>query len=72
MNDAAMLRERLKKLGKNQTDLANALHFSPSYISKVATGAYRPPPGVKSAIEAQLSNWENTRKEAKHGTRPER
>ena len=66
------LRARLKKLGKRQTDLANALHFSPSYISKVVTGAYRPPPGVKSAIEAQLVIWENDRKEAKHGTRSKR
>ena len=66
------LRARLKKLGKTQTDLAKALHFSPSYINKICTGAYRPPPGVKSAIEAQLSRWENARKEAKHGTRPER
>ena len=68
MNDAALLRERLKKLGKTQTDLAKALHFSPSYINKICTGAYPPPPEVMSAIDAQLSRWENARKEANHGT----
>jgi transcriptional regulator with XRE-family HTH domain len=72
MNYGGYLKTRLKKLGRKQNELAQAIHFSPSYISKLLSGSITTTPEAKEAIDRQLDLWEQERKEARHGSRPER
>ncbi|MEJ2716428.1 MAG: XRE family transcriptional regulator [Deltaproteobacteria bacterium] len=53
----AYARERIKRLGKSQKDLANLLGVSPAYISQILTGKKNPPDLGKSRNRGQLEIW---------------
>lgn len=50
-------RERIKRLGKNQKDLARELAVSPAYISQIINGKKNPPDLGRPKYSVHLEKW---------------
>jgi SOS-response transcriptional repressor LexA/transcriptional regulator with XRE-family HTH domain len=50
-------KERMKRLGKSQKDLARELNVSPAYISQVLSGKKKPPDLGRPKCHPQLCTW---------------
>lgn len=62
---SGFVKQRLRQLGRTQTELARELAYTPSYINKVINGQYQAD-HVLEAVELVLDRWE-AGKEASHG-----
>lgn len=52
------VRAKLMKLRRTQREIADALGYSPSYISMVLSGKH-PAPAIRRQITALLQKWED-------------